>query len=109
MALLTAIELDYTIAVFQQLHAVDGMHINYESDALQVEIRQKEHRHHAARIDVAKLAECLSRYAKLCFIDIAKRIIQVLNLIKPRLDLVVQIFFQGLRDEPERSLQCSRT
>lgn len=68
---MTVIEYYHAVAVFQKLHAVDGVHSIGVFGTLQVDGRRKVHRHYAARIVVAVIVGQLGRRPAVSFVEAA--------------------------------------
>lgn len=85
------IECDHTIAAFQQLQAVESVHIIAVLDTFRADGSGTVHYHNAERVVTGKVEERLAQYASLGNIVVAQTVNQIQYLNHPRLCFVVQI------------------
>lgn len=88
---MTAMEHAQSIAIFQQLYAVEGAHSSSAYGTLRVNGRQKVQYRHDAHTVVFIVVERPGQYVVLCLIVVMRSAVQIRDLNYPRLDLLVQI------------------
>lgn len=88
---MTAIEHDNTIADFQQLYAVTVVHSSRVCDTFGVDRRRNVLRQHAAYIVIVIIAELLGQCEAVGFIEFAKRLVWIHELVRPSVHFFVRI------------------
>lgn len=87
---MTLVEHEYVLVVFQQPHAVCGVHGSSICDSFQVDGGHPGQRHHASCIVLVIIAERLSQHSAGCLINVAQRATPMRDLNEPRTDFLMK-------------------
>lgn len=87
----TPVRREHTITVFQQFRTVDVVHSNPVCSTVQVDGSVRVQRHHAVHIVVLMVADRLGQGLAVCFIDVAQKVILILELILPLIGSFAQV------------------
>lgn len=92
---MTIIEPDHTIAVFQQLHVVDGVHYSRVCGPAQLGGRRDVHRHNSPRTVTVIIAGRLGARSAVYLIDFRQGVIQIRYFINHCVDFIGRILVKA--------------
>lgn len=99
----------YIIAIFQLLHAVDGMNSSRVGEYFQFDRGVGVHCHHAVRIVIFIVVKRLARSVVVHSIDTVQKIIRIHDLIHPCMYFFVQIVVKVQGVKLNGAFQCHET